>query len=589
MSKVYCLKSTVYFIIVLLLLSGGLWCGNRACLAQESKAVPDATITDVQEPAVSGFFYPRDPDKLKEMLNRLLANAPQRELAGRPVALISPHAGYDYSGSVAAYGYKTVQGKGYKRVIVLAPSHYGKRYRGAALLKARYYKTPLGQVEIDQEVCNQLVEHPPYFGHDALFGYYSGAYKNEHSIETQLPFLQTVLGEFKLVPVLLGALMEDDFQKIADALRPYMDENTLVVVSSDFTHYGDRFSYTPFRSNIEENLKKLDLGATERILALDFDGLMRYREETGITVCGFYPIAVLLKLLPRETQGTVLVYDTSGRMVNDFSHSVSYTSIVFTAPGKKTGKVHHGESAAGMTSKVEPSEILPLRYAQGQNDTFNCHPERSEGSNFLAHRHDGAHVLLVGGIPPAPGELTAEEGQALLSLARTTLDSYTRDRKLPEVKEGTLSPRLREKCGVFVTLHKNGELRGCIGHILPRAPLWQAVVENAVCSGFRDFRFPPLKEEELREINLEVSVLSPLRRINGPEEFQVGQEGILIQLGNASAVFLPQVATEQGWDREETLHHLCQKAGLPWHAWWNKDMEFYVFTSTVFQERTPTR
>ncbi|MEK7821493.1 MAG: AmmeMemoRadiSam system protein B, partial [Planctomycetota bacterium] len=338
MSKVYCLKPTVYFIIVLLLLSGGLWCSNRACLAQEGKAAPDTTITDVQEPAVSGFFYPRDPEKLKEMLNRLLANAPQKELAGRPVALISPHAGYDYSGGVAAHGYKAVQGKGYKRVIVLAPSHYGKRYRGAAILKARYYKTPLGQVEIDQEVCNQLVEHPPYFGRDALFGYYSGAYKNEHSIETQLPFLQTVLGEFKLVPVLLGVLMEDDFQKIADALRPYMDENTLVVASSDFTHYGDRFSYTPFRSNIEENLKKLDHGATERILALDFDGLMRYREETGITACGFYPIAVLLKLLPKETQGTVLVYDTSGRMVNDFSQSVSYTSIVFTAPGKKTGK-----------------------------------------------------------------------------------------------------------------------------------------------------------------------------------------------------------------------------------------------------------
>ena len=562
-------RQTVYFIAFLLLLSGGLWYSNRDCLAQEGKAAPDTTITDVQEPAVSGFFYPRDPEKLKEMLNRLLANAPQKELAGRPVALISPHAGYDYSGGVAAYGYKAIQGKGYKRVIVLAPSHYGKRYRGAAILKARYYKTPLGQVEIDQEVCNQLAEHPPYFGRDALFGYYSGAYKNEHSIETQLPFLQTVLGEFKLVPVLLGVLMEDDFQKIADALRPYMDENTLVVVSSDFTHYGDRFSYTPFRSNIEENLKKLDRGATERILALDFDGLMRYREETGITVCGFYPIAVLLKLLPREAQGTVLVYDTSGKMVNDFSHSVSYTSIVFTAPGKKTGKATPGTRNAECGVRSVDYGI-PYSEFRTQHSQFYSSP-----------------ILLIGENTPPSGELTAEEGQVLLSLARTTLDSYTRDRKLPEVKEGTLSPRLREKCGVFVTLHKNGELRGCIGHILPKAPLWQAVVENAMCSGFRDFRFPPLKEEELREINLEVSVLSPLRRINGPEEFQVGQEGILIRLGNASAVFLPQVATEQGWDREETLHHLCQKAGLPWHAWWNKDMEFYVFPSPVFQERPP--
>src|SRR3989338_43431 len=379
--------------------------------------------------------------------------------------------------------------------------------------------------------------------------------------------------------------MEDDFQKIADALRPYMDEHTLVVVSSDFTHYGDRFSYTPFRSNIEENLKKLDHGATERILALDFDGLMRYREETGITACGFYPIDVLLKLLPKETQGTVLAYDTSGRMVNDFSQSVSYTSIVFTAPGKKTGKAIPGtrSSECGMRN----AELLHTRRLKPAATPNECGVRNAELLRTPYSQSYRPAILLVGGNPPAPGELTAEEGQVLLSLARTTLDSYTRDRKLPEVKEGALSPRLREKCGVFVPLHKNGELRGCIGHILPKAPLWQAVVENAMCSGFRDFRFPPLKEEELREINLEVSVLSPLRRINGPEEFQVGQEGILIRLGNASAVFLPQVRSEQGWDREETLHHLCQKAGLPWHAWWNKDMEFYVFTSTVFQERTP--
>jgi AmmeMemoRadiSam system protein B/AmmeMemoRadiSam system protein A len=552
----------VALLVVLLFLGGEL-------LAQET-APPE-----VQEPAVSGFFYPRDPENLKVMVDRLLAAVKEKEVVGRPAALISPHAGYDYSGGVAAYGYKAVQGKGYKRVIVLAPSHYGKKYRGASILKARYYKTPLGQIELDQEVCKQLVEHPPYFGTNALFGYYAGAYKNEHSIETQLPFLQTVLGDFKLVPVLLGILMEDDFQKIADALRPFVDENTLVVASSDFTHYGDRFGYTPFRANIEENLKKLDLGAIDRILALDFDGFIKYREDTGITVCGFYPISVLLKLLPKEAKGTMLVYDTSGRMVNDFSHSVSYTSIVFTTPEKKTGKA----------DKI-------LRFAQNDTcnryDSFNRHPERSEGSNSFVHWRDRAHILLVGENSPSSGELTPEEGKALLSLARAALQGYAKEHNLPEVKDGAFSPRLRERCGVFVTLHKNGELRGCIGHILPQAPLWQAVVENAVSSGFRDYRFPPLTEEELKEVNIEVSVLSPLRKINGPGEFQVGREGILIQLGRYSAVFLPQVATEQGWDREETLCQLCRKAGLPWNAWWHKDMEFYVFTTTVFQESTPS-
>jgi AmmeMemoRadiSam system protein B/AmmeMemoRadiSam system protein A len=564
--------SKTILLVVLLLLSG------------ELDAQVATAPTEVHGPVVSGFFYPRDPDKLKEMVNRLIEAAPEKGIPGRPVALISPHAGYDYSGGVAAYGYKTLQGKGYKRVIILAPSHYGKRYRGASILKASYYQTPLGQVEIDKEVCNQLTERPPYFGHDALFGYYAGAYKNEHSLETQLPFLQTVLGNFKLVPILLGLLMEDDFQKIADALRPYVDDDTLVVASSDFTHYGDRFGYVPFRSNIEENLKKLDLGAIERILVLDFDGFNKYREDTGITVCGFYPIAVLLKLLPKEAQGNMLTYDTSGRMANDFNHSVSYTSIVFTTPGKKTGKAATGVQSAecGMRNGE-----YGMRNAEcGVRNNFASRtlnpPFRTPHSQSYP-----SPLLLVGGNPPAPGEPTAEEGQLLLSLARTTLEGYTRNHYLPEVQETTLSPRLKEKCGVFVTLHKNGELRGCIGHILPKSPLWQAVIENAVSSAFRDSRFPPLREEELKEVDLEVSVLSPLRRISGPEEFQVGKEGILIKLGNYSGVFLPQVAREQGWDREETLCHLCRKAGLPWHAWWNKEMEFYVFTTTIFKENTP--
>ncbi|HHT9153050.1 MAG TPA: AmmeMemoRadiSam system protein B [Candidatus Hypogeohydataceae bacterium YC40] len=523
---------TVLLIVLLLL------CGEVCAQVTPAPA-------DVHEPEVAGFFYPRDPEKLKGMIDKLLNAVPAKELEGRPVAVISPHAGYDYSGGVAAYGYKALQGKGYKRVIVLAPSHYGKKYRGASILKARYYKTPLGQIEIDQEVCNYLVEHPPYFGSNALFGYYAGAYRNEHSMETQLPFLQTVLGDFKLVPILLGLLMEDDFQKVADALRPYLDEDTLVVVSSDFTHYGDRFGYTPFRTNVEENLKKLDYGAIQRILALDFGGFQDYSAATNIDICGIYPIAVLLKLLPKEAKGTMLTYDTSGRMINDFSSSVSYTSIIFTLPGKKTGKAEKDLPEDEYVQQRQLNRFAEiLRFAQ--NDTFNCHPERSEGSNLFLLQQDNVHTLLVSDNPTSSsGELTAEEGQILLSLASTSLDSYTKNRSLPKVNDGNFSPRLREKCGCFVTLRKSGELRGCIGHILPQSPLWKAVMENAVNSGFRDYRFPPLKEEELKEINLEVSVLSPLKRIKGPEEFQVGREGILIKLVGSPAVFLPQVATEQ--------------------------------------------
>ncbi len=523
---------------------------------------PTAPV-EVWEPAVAGFFYPKEPEKLKDTVNKLLSSVPQKELEGRPMALISPHAGYDYSGEVAAYGYNAIREKGYKRIIVLAPSHYGKKYRGVSILNANYYKTPLGQIEIDQEVCTKLVEHPPYFeGHNALFGHYQGAYKNEHSIETQLPFLQTVVGDFKLVPILLGpVLMKEDLHKIAEALKPFIDENTLVVASSDFTHYGDRFGYTPFRSNIEENLKKLDFGAIEKILAKDFDGYLQYKEETNITICGLYPIALLLKLLPAEAQGSLLKYDTSGRMEGDFTRSVSYVSIAFTTPGKKTGKT--------LDRQYNNSS-----YVYGRKDDFP---------------RSGPAILLVGESHTSPDELTTEEGHTLLSLARTTLESYTRNRRLPEVQTTALTPKLKEHRGVFVTLHKNGGLRGCIGHIIPRCPLWQAVMENAMNSAFKDARFPPLRAEELTEIEVEISVLSPLRKINGPEEFQVGKEGVLIKLVDNNAVFLPQVATEQGWTRDETLCQLCRKAGLPWYAWWSKDMEFYVFTTEVFREPSSHR
>lgn len=497
---------------------------------------------DVYGPVVSGFFYPRDEQNLKKMINTLMDKVPRVEPPGKPLALISPHAGYDYSGAVAAYGYSTLKGRDYKRVIILAPSHYGKRYRGASLLKADYYQTPLGIVEIDKESCKKLMEKSPRFDNQPLFGNYSAAYKNEHSMETQLPFLQTVLGEFKLVPVLLGVLVEDDFEKIATALRDCMDENTLVVASSDFTHYGSRFGYVPFQTQVEENIKRLDYGAIDRILVRDFDGLIRYREETGITVCGITPIAVLLKLLPEEAQGKVLNYDTSGRLTKDFTNSVSYTSIIFTSgKEKKTGN--------------------PPKADQPQ-----------------------AWVIKTGGVIEESNHLTKEEASVLLNIARKTLEGYARTKKLPEVEENKLSPRLKEKSGVFVTLNKGEELRGCIGHILPKETLWKAVMENTVNSAFGDIRFSPVREEEVDNIEIEISVLSPLRRIKGPEEFQVGKEGIMIKLGRASAVFLPQVAGEQGWDKHETLCHLCRKAGLPWNAWWDKDMEFYVFTAMVFHE-----
>ena len=475
---------------------------------------------NVREPAVAGRFYPESEAELSKKINNYLDKAVIESLPGKPVAIISPHAGYQYSGAVAAYGYKAIKDYGYKRVIVLAPSHYS-RYRGASILDVEAYKTPLGLVKLNQGICNNLVNNPPFIGT------FKNAHKREHSLEVQLPFLQTVLGDdFELIPVLISRLNSEEVDFIADKLRPLIDEDTLIVVSSDFTHYGHGYDYVPFKKDVEANIRKLDHGAIERILALDLDGFFRYKGATGITACGFMPISVMMKILPPNVQGKILKYDTSGNILGNFDSSVSYASIVFTRD-------------------IEPPDII------GDSNGLN-----------------------------------SDEKLTLLEVARNTLEYCVKEGKKPHLNSGeyTLTQTLKNKRGVFVTLNKNGNLRGCIGHIQPREQLFDAVIDNTINSSMNDGRFRPVSEDELPDIEIDISVLSPIKKISGAEKFITGKHGIIIRLGGMRAVFLPQVATEQGWNREETLAHLCNKAGLPSYAWKDEEMEFFVFTAEVFHE-----
>lgn len=500
------------------------------------------------EPQVAGRFYPGNETALKDQISGFLQKIPQQSIQGKPIALISPHAGYQYSGQVAAYGYDAIRNNGFTRVIIISPSHFtsGKRFRGVSVLKVKNFKTPLGDVPVDQEACNQLLNSAPETTPQnsprkasSLFDSFEGAYQNEHSMETQLPFLQMALGTFKLVPIMVGILIDNDYDSVANAIRPLMDDKTLVVVSSDFTHFGEGYGYVPFKKDVEKNIRALDYGAIDKILSRDFDGLKQYRKETGINACGFYPILLMTKLLPADARGEVLKYDTSGRQSNNFSFSVSYASILFVKPSEKPEK---------------KAEYRGPNGTSGKNQT---------------------------------GSLSNEEKETLLSLARSTLETYSSTGALPKI-DVPITTTLQEKYGVFVTLKKNGELRGCIGHIIPRNSLYQSVIENTINSSVNDRRFLPVKSAEVSDISIEISVLSPLQKIAGPEEFVAGKEGILIRKGEASAVFLPQVALEQGWDRSETLCQLCRKAGLPSTAWESDDVEFFVFTADVFHEREKT-
>jgi AmmeMemoRadiSam system protein B len=279
-------------------------------------------------PAVAGTWYPADAVALERQVDGFFREAAgEAAAAGAPTgkvsALIAPHAGFVYSGLVAARGFGQLGDDNYERVILLGPSHYAA-FDGAILTDAAVYRTPLGEVPIDTEACETLQ------GRDG-FRVDNGPFRPEHCLEAEIPFLQRRLGaDWRVVPLLVGALPTRSRAKtLADGLRPLLGPDTLVVVSSDFTHYGPRFHYVPFERDVPSSLEKLDLGAVERILAWDAAGFEEYVVRTGATICGSSPIRVLLDLAPEGLAGQLAAYDTSGRITGDWDHSVSYASLVF--------------------------------------------------------------------------------------------------------------------------------------------------------------------------------------------------------------------------------------------------------------------
>lgn len=273
---------------------------------------------------VAGSWYPGTKDKLAELIGQLLADAPAPAVTGRPLGLISPHAGIQFSGRAAACGFKCLQGRTIRRVILMGPSHYTYMH-GIAVSAVGDYETPLGRVPVDRKICGSLAAA-------SLFQGPAHAELPEHSLEMQLPFLQATLDDFLLVPLVVGELERGDYGAAAAAIAKHVDAETVIVVSSDFTHYGPRFGYTPFRDSIKENLAKLDGDAIQKITDRDADGFLGYVERTGATICGSRPIGVLLNLLPPNAGAAQLAYYTSGDLLGDFTDSVSYAAIVFTAP-----------------------------------------------------------------------------------------------------------------------------------------------------------------------------------------------------------------------------------------------------------------
>ncbi len=486
----------------------------------------------VRSPAVAGAFYPGTEQALRASVTDLLAAAPAAEgTAAR--AIIAPHAGYVYSGAMAARAFRQLGDSKATRVILIGPSHRASFGGGALPAKGvTAFKTPLGNVEIDRSTVDSLRTL-------GVFNGPSSAHDGEHCLEVELPFLQIVLPEAHIVPILIGHHTNPaEISQIAEALAGFLGPETLVVVSTDFSHHGKSFGWAPFPQGPELGDRLLDLARATANLAAggNADGFRHQVEVSGDTVCGRKPVSVLLDMMEQAFDGTgeVLGVTTSGHVMGDFQQSVSYVSVAFTGRWR------------------------PWKQPDSPTDLPTLAPEQQ---------------IAVVGLARAVLETRLGHGPELARWFSTHGDD----------------PVLHAPAGAFVTLNhpeikpgRAGRLRACMGVIVARQSVVDAVVHAAV-SASRDPRFPALEMNELGDLSVEVSLLSPSRKVPGPEAIKVGVHGVVLSKNGRGAVFLPQVAPQQGWDRDTMLDHLAKKAGLAADAW-RRGATFEVFTAQVFGE-----
>ncbi|HSD10924.1 MAG TPA: AmmeMemoRadiSam system protein B [Candidatus Binatia bacterium] len=276
----------------------------------------------LKKSSLAGSWYPEDEETLRRLVDGLLDAAP--ESPGPWIGAIVPHAGYQYSGATAAAAYRQFRGRALRRAVILAPSHTAD-YRGVAVLDAEGFLTPLGRVAIDRAAAE--------LSDDRLLRVDAAPFRGEHSLEIQLPFLQRVLPGLSVVPLLAGRLEEGDYARVGILLDRLASDETIFLISSDFTHFGRRFGYVPFlpadASDARRRLRALDMGAIEPALRCDPAGFREHLARTGDTVCGHVPIEAFLAWARGRLRGTLLDYRTSLDVTGDYDHTVSYAAIAF--------------------------------------------------------------------------------------------------------------------------------------------------------------------------------------------------------------------------------------------------------------------
>ncbi|MBQ9431167.1 MAG: AmmeMemoRadiSam system protein B [Kiritimatiellae bacterium] len=479
------------------------------------------------ESTIAGSWYPGTERDIRALVKKWDASASDNpashEPPHNPNVLLLPHAGWVYSGELAWKAARLVREKKFRRAVVLAPSHRVWIENRLVAPEAQFVSTPLGKIEIDREWIDRFALTAPIMRNDKV-------HLAEHATQIEFPLLQLALKEnFTLAPLIIGNMDKDQMAMCARAFQQLMDDQTLFVISSDFTHYGTDFTYTPYGKGGEEVRKRVaavDGEAFELIAKNDADGFAALVKRTGATICGRVAIELALRSFPSGTSLSRLAYATSSDGSRDFSRFVCYTAAAGHANWQKS-----------QTAVLDQeTRHLLLRVAR---ESITC---------AVRKEHNASYSLQITG-----------------------------NRNLP--------PAALARMGAFVTLNdrKTGALRGCIGEILPRRPLIDAVAERAVDAALHDPRFSPVLEHELYKLRVEVSALTPPRPVASWRDIVLGRDGMTLEKNGAFAVFLPQVAPEQGWDLPTTLSYLSRKAGLPADAW-KDEAKFETFQAEVFHE-----
>ncbi len=491
-------------------------------LALSLLGAPAAAQDAVRKPAVAGSFYPDTADALRAAIDAYLLTA-RPPSAERPIALVAPHAGYVFSGQIAADAWRQAQPFDFDTIVVLGPNHT-EAFDGIALYRGGGFRTPLGVAAIDTDLAAALMKE------DGDVTWRDSVHAREHAIEVQLPFVQRLYPEASVLPIVVSTLDPERLERLGLALaRLLAGRRALIVASSDLSHYPAVADAARIDRATLDAIATLDPAVVRQVV----DAAPQSGAAEVVTgACGEAPI--LVAITAARALGA-----TRARIVSSASSA---------------------DSPAGDPRRVVGYGAVAI-----------------DAGNTAAPALDGM------GAADADGALSDAERRELVRYARETIDRFVTTGTAPLSRD--TAPRLLRRQGAFVTIKKDAELRGCIGRLVPNGPLHWLVGAVALEAAVADPRFGPVRPSELGRLEVEVSLLTVPRQVAGPDDLVPGRDGVVLVKDGKSAVFLPEVVVEQGWTRDQWLDELSVKAGLTRGAWRDGAMLFAFQSEVIREER----